>query len=519
MKITKKQALTVLMVMALIPVMCACSLGKKKAVIEAATAFGDALKDGEASGILHMTDGLDSDFKKSFKDRMNPDNYTQEELVYADHMMRSIRVEIDEESVVLVDKENATIDMEFRIADHESLQGGDYDSVDALAAAIDSASSRTIKVTAELALIEKEWYITNFNAPEFQSLYLFLGNMPAIGRGTLLATAETVALSVVTDNSTLLYDICASVESPDMVDLPAYLDKLFSNENFTDEAGKFFYASVVESMTYEIDESTLQIDSQTGSVVIRINMADYEQLAGLTFDDIDDIPPAVQALPARTYEFTCEFIRVGNEWFAINLDSDDFAEFLKYKSFSISMNNIDGTYSSTLDITDKFVAYVESEYGIDMPSDLEGRIYITSKLVLSNGNYEVTVDRDAFVANIKTFVENNIDKILMNTLGTTSSYSLDLMAKIAGYEDYADMRQSILDEVITNVESINTSGLDSNGTFKFKGSDITLTSSTGDVMEGTIDSFGAITVTSPVNDPDAKKLLGSETVTMTFKKA
>lgn len=518
MKITKKQVLTAITVIAMIPAMCACTLGRKKAVIEAATAFGDALKDGEASLILGMTDGLDREFKKSFKDQMNPENYTEEELIYADHMMRSIRVEIDEDSVV-VDKETATIDMELKVADHESLQGGDYASVDALAAAVDSASSRTIKVTAELALVENEWYITNFNAAKFQDLYSFLGNMPAIGRGKLLETAETVALAVVTDNEYLLTDICASIMDSDTIDLPSYLNKLFSNENFTDEAGKFFYDAVVKSMTYEIDESTLQIDSQTGSVVIRINMADYEQLAGVTFDDTADIHPAVEALPLKAYEFTCEFIRVGTEWYAINLDSEEFAEFLKYKSFSISMNSIDGTYTSTLDITDKFVAYVESEYGIDMPSDLEGRIYITSTLVLSNGSYEVIVDRDAFVANIKTFVENNIDKILMNTLGTTSPYSLDIMAKLAGYDDYADMRQSILEEVVASVESINTSGLDSNGTYKFKGSDITLTSSTGDVMEGTIDSFGAITVTSPVNDSDAMKLLGSETVTMTFKKA
>ena len=33
----------------------------------------------------------------------------------------------------------------------------------------------------------------------------------------------------------------------------------------------------------------------------------------------------------------------------------------------------------------------------------------------------------------------------------------------------------------------------------------------------TYDSYGAITVTSPVKDADARKLLGSDTVTMTFK--
>ena len=171
-----------------------------------------------------------------------------------------------------------------------------------------------------------------------------------------------------------------------------------------------------------------------------------------------------------------------------------------------------------MDVTDKFIAYVESEYGISMPSDLEGRIYINCTLVLKNGNYEVTVDRDAFVANIKTFVEANIDKIIMNMLGTTSPVGLDALAKIAGYKDYADMRQSVLTEVTTNLETINTSGLESSGTFTLDEDKITLKSST-DTMPGTIDSYGVITITSPVNDPDAKKLLGSDTVTLAFKKA
>ena len=515
---TTARILSALMVVSMIPVMCSCTFGKKKAVLNMADQFCSALTTGEASVILGMTDGLDREYKKAFKDLFDIDNYTEEELIYADHMMRSISYEIDDKSIE-VDKETASVDMTFKIADHEALKDGDYDDINALADAIDKAKTREIKVTAKFALIEKEWYITNFDDAKFQDLYSFLGDMPPIGRSALLSTAETVALSVVSDNEYLLFDICASVESPDMVDLPSYLTQLFSNENFTEEADKYFYDALIRSMTYEVDESTLQIDSQTGSVVIRITMADYETLAGATFDDIEDIHPAVEACPLKTYEFTCEMIRVGSEWFVINLDSEEFAEFLKYKNFSISMTNVDGTYKATLDITDQFVAYVEAEYGIDMPTDLEGRIYITSTLVLKDGKYDVTVDRDAFVAEIKDFVETNIDKIIMHQLGTTSSYGLDALAILAGYKDYADMRQSILDEVLASLETINTSGLDSSGSYKLKGSDITLTSMTGDTMEGTIDSFGTITVTSPVNDADAKKLLGSDTITLAFKKA
>ena len=40
----------------------------------------------------------------------------------------------------------------------------------------------------------------------------------------------------------------------------------------------------------------------------------------------------------------------------------------------------------------------------------------------------------------------------------------------------------------------------------------------GDEARMEIDNYGNITVTSPVNDADAKKLLGADMVTMEFKK-
>ena len=248
-----------------------------------------------------------------------------------------------------------------------------------------------------------------------------------------------------------------------------------------------------------------------------MTMANYETLAGKVFKQASEITDAVKACDTVTYSYTCELARNGADWYVINLESDEFASFLAYKKFSVSLKSVDGTYKATVDVTDKFVAYISSEYGIKMPSDLEGRINITTTLVLRNGSYEVTVDRDSFVRNIKTFVDTNIDKIIMNMLGTTSSLGLDTLAKLAGYADYADMRQQILDQVTGSIETINTSGLESSGKFVLNDDVITLTSAT-DTMYGKIDNYGVITVTSPVNDPDAKKLLGSDTITLPFEK-
>ena len=106
----------------------------------------------------------------------------------------------------------------------------------------------------------------------------------------------------------------------------------------------------------------------------------------------------------------------------------------------------------------------------------------------------------------------------MKKLGTTSTVALDTLAKLGGYADYADLRSDILNQVKDSVNSIDTSGLESSGTYKVDDDKITFTSGS-DVFYGTVDSFGAITVTSPVKDADAKKLLGSDNVTMVFTQA
>lgn len=510
------RTLAAVTIVALLPVFCSCSLFQKNKVIDAAKAFAESVTLGDSSDILRKTDGLDREFKASFKELLNTENYTDEECLYSAQMMKSITYEVDA-STVQVEKDTASVVINFTMADHNALMDGDYKDAQALADAVPNCAKRTITVTAELARVEKEWYITNFNSAEFQDIYSFLSKMPPIGKGTLIDTAKAIAKAVVEDEPGVALVYAVSDKDSDSLDLTSYLGQLFDINGNPSEEEVAFRDAVRGTMVYEIDESTLTIDGQKGSIVIRITMADFGTLAGKQFSKISEITDAVAACDTFTYSYTCELVRNGSDWFVTNLDSGEFAAFLAYKKFSINLKNIDGTYTSTMDITDKFVAYVEKEFGISMPSNLEGRIYITTTLVLQDGKYTVTVDRDAFVANIKTFVETNIDKIIMNMLGTTSSVGLDALAKVAGYKNYADMRAQVLAQVTANLETINTSGLESSGTFTLNDNAVTLKSAT-DTMPGTIDNYGVITVTSPVNDPDAKKLLGSDTIMMAFKK-
>ena len=515
MKINIKEKTAVILVAAmLLPVLSSCSLFSKKAVLTAAGDFGEVIKTADASDILRKTDGTGRDYKKSFKELLDHKNYTEEEVSFSEHMVSSIEYTVDEKSVK-IEKDKATVGMTFSVADLDALKKNDYKDINDLTSAVDRASKKDIEVTAELKKIDKEWYVTNFDDGEFKDLFSFYGNMPVIGRATLIETAGKLAETIKNDDSGAAIYLAGSNATPETIQAVKEYFDVDGNPTKEDNA---FRAAVRDGMSYEIDETSVVIEGKKGSVNIILRRPNFEVLAGKNFSSIPEIEKAVKECEIINFEYKCELERNGTEWFVTNLDSVSFGGLLSYKKFKISMKSVDGTYKSTMDITDKFIKYISNEYKVSIPSDCEGRIYIRSTMVLKNGKYEVKIDRDAFAADIKSFVEKNIDKIIKNTLGTTSSVGLDAMAKIAGYKDYADMKQKILDQVTASVATINTSGLESKGTYTVSGNNITFKSAT-DTMPGTVDNFGDITVTAPVSDPDAIKLLDSTSVQMTYKKA
>lgn len=505
-----------LMAVILLPALCSCSLFKKKQIKESAEQFIYAIENGDASDILRTTDGLERDFRASFKEQLEISKYGIEDQVYLYHMKDSISAEIDEDSIEIND-DIATCTINFTVADYESLENSICADEQTLASAVDECSKISIPVSVEFTRIEKEWYVTNFADGVYPSLYAFLDYRPPIGRTTLVAAASQVAEAVVSDKPESAYNLSTPYDESGTILMQDYVEDLFSVSDTVTDEEIAFQAAVLSTMSYEIDESSLQLSGSDGSVDIKITMADYAALSGKSFKKTSDITAAVEACDTVTFTYTCTMKRTDFCWSITNLTSEEFSAFLNYKRFSISLNNIDGTYESRVDITDKFTAYVSKEFGIKLPDDLEGKIYITSSLILDNGAYRVTIDDEAFKANVKKYVEANIDKIIMNMLGTTSTSNLDFLAKIAGYADYNDMKTQILSQVTNTLETVNTSVLESSGSFTVSNDTITLKSSS-DTMKGTIDNYGVITVTSPVNDPDAKKLLGSDTITLAFNK-
>ena len=510
----KRNIAIVLAVAMTLPLFSSCSLFKKKAVLTAAANFGAGVSSGIATDILQTTDGLDKEYKKSFKELLDSKNYSDEEKIFNEHMQAKVTGLIDEKSVKIT-KDTATVNINFKSADLEALKSSDYKDINDLASAVDKAGSKETEITVELKEIDKEWYVTNFDDQQFKDLFSFYGNMPVIGRGTLIETATKLAKSIVEDDSGVAIYLAGS--AADEKTIEAVKDAFDVDGKPTDEQ-KAFRAAVRSLMLYDVDPSSVVIEGNKGTVEIKLSRPNFEGLAGKSFKSIPEIENAVKGCEIITCYYVCELERDGSEWHVTNLDSEAFTGLLSYKRFNISLKSVDGTYKATKDITDQFIKYIAKEYSVNIPSNCEGKITIKSTMVLNNGKFDVKIDRGAFVSDIKSFVEKNIDKIIQNTLGTTSSVGLDTMAKIAGYKDYADMKQQILKQVTTNVEQIDTSSLESSGTYKADGSSITFKSAT-DTTVGTIDNFGAITVEAKITDPDARKLLEADKILMTYQKA
>ena len=504
-----KSTAVLLALAVILPVFCSCSFFEKSKILEVTDKLITGISERKASDILDCTDGLKRDFKSAFKETLKVANYTNEDTTYQSAVLKTFKAETKGDQLE-IKKDQATCPIEFTIADVDTLQGGDYADAAALADAVSKCPVKTFEVVAEFTKSEKQWYITNFDSPEFQEVFSFFTKMPPIARGAFLIAAEKLPQAVIADDPVAVNDLLYTPN--DMMNPVTEVFNMNANPTIEEKA---FQAAVRSTMTYKVNEGSLSIKGNKGTVDIEITMANYDTLAGKQFNSIPEIENAVKSCGTKTLKYNCRMVRTAYVWAIVNIDSEEFAAFLNYKRFSIDLKKVDGKYTSAVDVTDKFVSYVASEFKIKMPSDLNGRIKVYSTLVLDNGSYKLTTDRDELEANIRGFAENNIDKIIMSYLGTTSQTGLDALAKIAGYKDYADMRQKVLEEISKKVKSVDISSMNSSGTYTVNDNLITLNSGT-DVIPGTINNYGEITVTVPVKDPEARKLLGADTVQMIF---
>ena len=180
-----------------------------------------------------------------------------------------------------------------------------------------------------------------------------------------------------------------------------------------------------------------------------------------------------------------------------------------------------GTYVAEVDVTDEFNTQIEANVGAGSTNGMTGSIIALVNMELNkDGTYSIGIDRDVFAQTIYDYADTNIDKLITNFLGVSSTDQIELLVKLAGYKDYADMRSQLLGQVTDMLGGLSTSGLDRDGDYTVSGSTITFfgddNTKTTDDITGSIDTYGKITVTAPITDPDAAMLFGADEITLVF---
>ena len=111
----------------ILPVLCSCSYSDRRQVGRTAGRFATKVCN-PTPNVLDYTYGLSRDYKNSFTDLFNDDNYTYEQELFISAMIDSLEYEyVSRPTRVNKDKAECTIN--FFVADLEKLKQRDYQEI------------------------------------------------------------------------------------------------------------------------------------------------------------------------------------------------------------------------------------------------------------------------------------------------------------------------------------------------------------------------------------------------------
>ena len=240
---------------------------------------------------------------------------------------------------------------------------------------------------------------------------------------------------------------------------------LFDDTWFNDDQKKFIDA-VSDTITYEIDEDSVEADKEEASVDVTFTMVDYEKaLKGEDFSDIDEVLDALEDCDeTNEVKVTFEFEKDDDEWLISNLKDKDYKKVFDFYSYEL---NLKPNLVSVLDYSecyggsyyiDTYVYFTEdvSEYdgeitfdvyyeGQQIAADEEAYVYYYYAWCeyydpdydyLASGEYTVVVKYgDMEITSATTDVDNSYYE---TTAATFSGNTADLINEIDYTEWYYD---------------------------------------------------------------------------------
>ena len=115
------------------------------------------------------------------------------------------------------------------------------------------------------------------------------------------------------------------------------LEMIFDDSLYSDDQKKFIDA-VSDTITYEVDEESVEVDKEEASADVTFTMVDYEKALDGDFEDIDAVLDALEDCEdTKDVEVTIEFEKDDDEWLVSNIDDDKFGDIFEFYIYELNI--------------------------------------------------------------------------------------------------------------------------------------------------------------------------------------
>ena len=171
------------------------------------------------------------------------------------------------------------------------------------------------------------------------------------------------------------------------------LEALFDESMYSDEQNEFNKA-VADTITYEVDEESVEVDKEEASVEVVFTMVDYEKALKDDYSDIDEVLDLIgDCDDTKEVTITFEFEKDDDEWLLTNLKDKGFGKLFDYCTYELDiMGELFDMFSYSETVAGDW--YVDSWFYFDEDiTDYSGLVtydvYYNGSVILSSQTADV----------------------------------------------------------------------------------------------------------------------------------
>ena len=261
----------------------------------------------------------------------------------------------------------------------------------------------------------------------------------------IVEAADTFAGTLLKQDAGKIIKLTTEDEDSDVAEA---LEMIFDEETLSDDQKKFIDA-VSDTITYEVDEESVEVSKEEASVDVKFSMVDYEKALEVDVADIDEVLDLLDDCEdIKEVEITLEFEKDDDEWLLSNIDDEEFGELFDYYIYELNL-----TPAVAVDYTDIWPGtsgIISEVYFIDditaYESSLTYDVYFNGSLVDSNLP-AVVADTNTIWCDYATELEageyeivvylNGVELTSMSTTVDDSGVAPTVTDDTVSYNDYS----------------------------------------------------------------------------------